>query len=376
MTTLAPAPAGLEAISHLSLPQLCGQLLIVGFDGASLPDGLADALSMGLRAGVILFRGNMPTLETTWALCKEVHQASPPALPALIGLDQEGGRVSRLPAPARSLPPMRALGELGDLELVKRAASIVARGLLSLGFNCNFAPVLDVDSNPRNPIIGDRSFSSDPHWVAHMGIAFARGLSSSGILPCGKHFPGHGDTALDSHLELPCVERSREQLDRMELLPFREAVAQNIESLMTAHVVYPGLDPSGNPATLSRPILTELLRQRWGYQGLVFSDDLTMKAVSAQSSLEENAKNAIMAGCDVVLICRDSEGVDGVLESLVSEAENNPAFSARVYESACRSLSARYRFPSRPAHQYSIVEHSLLGEEARTFFDELDRRLA
>ena len=376
MTTLAPAPPGLEGISRLSLPQLCGQLLVVGFEGNSLPSQLTDALSSGMRAGVILFKRNMPTLEESWALCKEVARAAPPDLPPLIALDQEGGRVSRLPLPARVLPPMRALGQLGDLEIVKRAASIVGRGLLALGFNCNFAPVLDVDSNPDNPIIGDRSFSSEPHKVAHFGMAFARGLAISGILPCGKHFPGHGDTHLDSHLALPCVERAREQLDRIELLPFREAALQSLPAIMTAHVVFPDLDPTLAPATLSRPILTDLLRKDWGYQGLVFSDDLRMLALSAEYSLEESAKRAIMAGCDIVLICHDTDKVDSVLESLVDEAEINPEFSARILESAQRSLGARYRFRPRPALQGSAMRHALLGDESQSFFDTLDKRLA
>jgi len=283
--------------------------------------------------------------------------------------------VTRLPPPARVLPPMRALGWLSDLDLAKRAGHVVGRGLLGLGFNCNFAPVLDVDSNPKNPIIGDRSFSSDPLLVAHLGLAFAQGLASAGILPCGKHFPGHGDTTLDSHLALPRVERSRKQLEKIELLPFKEAVSQRLESIMTAHVVYPALDSTCTPATLSRPILTDLLRQDYGYQGLVFSDDLRMKAVSAQHTIEESAKLAILAGCDIILICHDGDDIDRVLEALVIEAESSPAFSERVYESALRSLSARYRFPLRSALQISAMEHSLLGSEAQAFFDELDRRL-
>lgn len=376
MTTIAPAPPGLEAISRLSLPQLCGQLIVVGFDGESLPEHVSSALSSALRAGVILFRRNLTSLESTWALCREIANTTPAEFPPLIALDQEGGRVSRLPAPARILPAMRLLGRLGDVELVKRAGTIVGRGLLALGFNCNFAPVLDVDSNPQNPIIGDRSFSSDARVVAQMGLAFAKGLALSGILPCGKHFPGHGDTHLDSHLALPTVERSSEQLERVELLPFKEAAQQRLPALMTAHVVYPELDATRVPATLSKPILTDLLRKAWGYDGLVFSDDLTMRAVSGDYSLEESAKRSIAAGCDIVLICHETDAMERVLEALVMEAESNPEFSARVLESAQRSLAARYRFRPRFALQLSAMQHSVFGGEAQAFFDELDARLA
>lgn len=374
MTTLAPAPPGLEVIERLSLPQICGQLLVVGFEGTTLPDNLAAALAAGLRAGVVLFRANMPSIETTWSLCQSTHCVAASDLPPLISLDQEGGRVSRLPLPARSLPSMRTLGRLGDIDLVQRAANVVARGLAAFGFNCNFAPVLDVDSNPKNPIIGDRSFSSDPHLVAHLGLAFARGLSRAGILACGKHFPGHGDTIHDSHLELPVVNRSRAHLDQVELLPFREAVGQQIDALMTAHVVYPELDSAAVPATFSKPIITDLLRGAWGYRGVVFSDDLDMKAVRLRQSLESCAVDAIRAGCDVLLICHSTEAVDRVLDTLVREAESDPAFCDRVIVAAQRNLAARYRYPPRPALQLSSLEYVLLGEDVQRLFSEIDAR--
>jgi beta-N-acetylhexosaminidase len=375
MTTLVPAPPGLEFMSRLSLPQLCGQLLVVGFDGSALPGELATALSAGLRAGVIFFRRNLPNIEAAWSLCRAIHSASQADLVPLISLDQEGGRVTRLPHPVRALPAMRTLGMLKDVDFIQRASGVVARGLAVMGFNCNYAPVLDVDSNPKNPVIGDRSFSADPRKVAHMGLAFARGLSKNGILSCGKHFPGHGDTDLDSHLALPTVNRSRAQLETNELLPFREAVAQRIDALMTAHVVYPALDPSCTPATISPSILTDLLRNQWGYRGLVFSDDLCMKALNGTCSLDVSAKRAVRAGCDLLLICHGTAPVDDVLDALVREAEMDPAFSARVWDAAQRSLAARRRFPPRPALQLSAIEHVLLGEETRQLFAELDERL-
>ena len=374
MTTLAPAPPGLEFISRMSLPQVCGQLLVVGFEGTTLPDNLASALAAGLRAGVVLFRRNLPSIEAAWSLCRETNSVCQPHLSPIIALDQEGGRVTRLPVPVRALPSMRVMGRLGDADFIKRAAGMVARSLTVLGFNCNFAPVLDVDSNPHNPIIGDRSFSSDPHLVAHLGLAFARGLSEGGMIACGKHFPGHGDTQQDSHLELPTVRKSRQLLENTELLPFREAAARQIDALMTAHVVYPELDSAGIAATFSKPIVTDLLRDAWGYQGVVFSDDLDMKAVSAGNSLEDCAKLAIRAGCDVLLICHSSGAIDRVLDALVSEAEIDPVFCARVLEAAQRSLTIRLRCPARPAMQSSALECVLLGKDVQSFFKELDER--
>lgn len=368
------APPGSRLLGHLSLPQLCGQLLVVGFEGLTLPEDLVQDLAAGLRAGVILFRRNMPDLVTTWRTCGRITEACDRQLAPLIAIDQEGGRVSRLPEPIPSLPSMRSLASLGDAGLIERAAETVARGLLALGINCNFAPVLDVDSNPLNPIIGDRSFSQEPHEVAHLGCAFARGLNRGGVLGCGKHFPGHGDTMQDSHLELPRVERTLAELEAVELLPFREAAARGIDALMTAHVVFPALDPE-LPATLSKKIVTGLLREQWGYRGLVVSDDLEMRAIRQYHTLEASAIAAVRAGCNMILICHSTQAAGQVLDALVSEAESSPEFCDRIYESARRSLSARLRCPPRPARQLAEAEHVLLGVPSREVFEEIGTRL-
>ncbi len=365
---------GSRFLGHLSLPQLCGQLIVVGFQNSSLPDDLAEDLAAGLRAGVILFRRNAPDIATTWRNCRRAAEVCDPHLAPLIAVDQEGGRVARLPQPVPTLPSMRELGRLNDVGLIERAAEAVARGLAALGFNCNFAPVLDVDSNPQNPIIGDRSFSREPQMVAHYGCAFARGLNRGGVLACGKHFPGHGDTLQDSHHELPRVNRTLSELEANELLPFREAAAIGLDAIMTAHVVFSALD-AHSPATLSPLILTKLLRANWGYQGLVISDDLDMGAIQKHHTLQSGAIAAIRAGCDLVLICHSTGAASQVLDALVNEAENSPEFCARVYESARRSLSARLRCPPRPALQLGEVEHVLLGAPARELFEEIHTRL-
>jgi len=373
MTAPESTAFGSRLLSHLSLPQLCGQLIVVGFESPDLPDELAADLAAGLRAGVILFRRNTATIASTWMNCCRVMAACDPQLPPLIAVDQEGGRVSRLPEPVSTLPSMRTLGCIDDVSLIERAAETVARGLVALGFNCNFAPVLDVDSNPLNPVIGDRSFSNDPHQVARCGLAFSRGLNRGGVLACGKHFPGHGDTLHDSHVQLPRVERSLDELERMELVPFREAAARPIDALMTAHVVFSALDPNA-PATLSRTIITELLRDQWGYQGLVISDDLEMGAIRQNYSLQSSAVEAIRAGCDLVLVCHSAQSAGQVLDALVNEAECSPEFCDRVYESARRSLVARRRCPPRAAAQLKEVEDVLLDASAHDLFDEICRR--
>lgn len=333
----------------LSPSLLAGQLIVGGYEGEAPSPRFLRALGQGHRGGAILFKRNLPSLEAAFESCRALLSASSSEVaPPFLGIDQEGGRVVRLPPPALRLPPMRTLGRAGDLELASRAARIVAAELRSLGFNVNFAPVLDVDTNPANPVIGDRSFGDRPEVVAQFGVAVARGLQESGVLACGKHFPGHGDTHLDSHLALPSLEHPRERLDRVELPPFRAAIEAGIGSLMTAHIVCEALDP-GVPSTLSRKIATDLLRGELGFRGVLFSDDLEMKAIADSYSYEDAAVQAIEAGCDVLLVCRDEDAQDRIFEALARRIEQNPRFRERAEEAVSRSFEERRAFSPSPA---------------------------
>jgi beta-N-acetylhexosaminidase len=327
---------------------LCGQLLVGGFSGTELTQAFRDALGRGERGGAILFRRNLRgSLRDTAALNRAIVRAAPPELPPLIGVDQEGGRVTRLGPPVLELPPMRAFGRLYDVDLVARAGRALGAELAALGFSMDFAPVLDVDTRATNPIIGDRSFSSDPALVARMGAAFASGLQTAGVLACGKHFPGHGDTTTDSHLELPCVDQPATRLQAVEWVPFRDLRASTCAAVMTAHVVYPALD-AAVPATLSRVILHDVLRTKLGFDGLVISDDLEMKAVADRMPIEESAVRAVRAGCDVLLICSSEELQSRAHVALVREAERDPRFLADIVAKVSRGLDARRKCPSRP----------------------------
>ncbi len=332
----------------LSLPQLCGQLLVCGWDGAELPSPLIAALRAGERGGIIAFRRNLPQLDAAVRANAAAARAAPAELPPFVGVDEEGGRVTRLPSPVRPLPPMRRLGARGDPELCRRAGAAVARVLMPLGFGIDFAPVLDVASNPQNPIIGDRAFSERPDQVAELGVAFARGLEAEGVAACGKHFPGHGDTHLDSHLALPTVAHALERLLEVEILPFRAAAAAGLAALMSAHVVYSALDLEC-PATLSRRIATTLLRDELGYRGVLFSDDLEMRALADRMSIEQSAVAAVEAGCDALLVCHEPSLQARAHAALVARAGADPIFLARCTEAVERTLAARRRFPPRPA---------------------------
>lgn len=370
------SPALLDAsLDRLSLRQLVGQLVVVGFAGAELPAELASAFEAGERAGVVLFRRNIEPelagLGGVQRLCAQLGACSPAWLPPLIAIDEEGGRVARLGPPALRLPPMRRLAELGDLGLIERVGAAIARELACLGVTMNFAPVVDVDTNPDNPIIGDRAFSREPEAVVECAAAYLRGLRAGGVAGCLKHYPGHGDTLLDSHLALPRVSHERARIESIELLPFRRLAAL-AESMMTAHVVYPALD-ADRPATLSSVIASDLLRHELGFGGVLFSDDLEMQAIAGHGSAGASAVAAVRAGCDLLLVCSRPDVQAEVCGALFEVAERDAEFARRCRAGARRGLALRLAYPPRPGTLEQFT--SLLAAELEPLAAELARRV-
>jgi len=319
---------------------LCGQILVVGLAGTTLAAEEARALARGERGGVVLFRRNIVREDVTQvaSLTAAVRAASPDAV---VAIDQEGGRVVRLGPPALALPPMRKVGDLDDVAFAERLAAAQARELAALGITMSFAPVADIHTRAENPIIGDRAFAETPAKVATFARAWASGLARGGVLSCAKHFPGHGDTTVDSHLALPRVERDAAGLEAIEIAAFR-ALARDVDSMMSAHVVYPALD--AQPATLSHAICTDLLRTKLGFEGVLFSDDLEMKAI--QLPVGEAAVWAVTAGCDSILVCSRADLAEEAHVALVHEHEKSAAFRARIEEAHGRMMKMRRRFPS------------------------------
>jgi beta-N-acetylhexosaminidase len=308
---------------------------------------LRAVLAAGDAGGVTLFRRNLPTSEqggatdlaNLRALNEELHAVGAHSGdPLLISVDQEGGRVQRIKAPIEHYPPMFSFARQEDEPAGAAAEALgekMARELVSWGFDIDFAPVLDVHTNAANPIIGDRAFSDKPEAAAHRALAFARGMQAGGILSCGKHFPGHGDTATDSHLRLPRLDHDLSRLREVELLPFVRAIEAKLPMIMTAHVVFAALDESV-PATLSRKVITGLLREELGYAGVVVSDDLDMKAIADNFGVGDAAIAAIDAGCDVLLLCRNRDHQEEARTALHKEASKDSAFRERISESASR----------------------------------------
>jgi beta-N-acetylhexosaminidase len=310
------------------LREKIGQMIMVGCRGESLSRDERLVFAEYGFGGFILFRQNCCAPRQLLSLCRSLWESAS-AQPPFIAIDQEGGKVHRLPEPFTHFPAAAMIGARNDSNLAYRAGRATATELSLVGINLNFAPVLDVNSNPANPIIGDRAFGVDPKLVTAMSLAWLRGLRDGGVIPCGKHFPGHGDTDEDSHVALPVVTKSRSQLQTSELPPFAEACHAGIEALMTAHVKFTALDPR-HAATLSEPIVTGLLRHQFGYDGVIFSDDMEMKAISDQYDINESAALALRAGVDVLLFCHDLEKAVQALEFLYAEVEREAALRARI----------------------------------------------
>jgi beta-N-acetylhexosaminidase len=344
------------------LARLAGQLLSVGFEGTAAPDTLRARIAASEVGGVMLFRPNIADPGQVAALVRTLRGAAQPDAPLLVSIDQEGGLVQRVRAPATVWPPMLAVGAAEDTARTAAVGRALGEELAALGVGWDFAPVLDVHTNPDNPVIGNRAFGTMPDTVSTQALAFWRGLRGAGLVGCGKHFPGHGDTRTDSHLELPVVPHDLERLRRVELAPFAAAARAGMEAFMTAHVLYPALDPD-RPATLSRRIASELLRGELGFRGLLVSDDLGMKAVADRYSIEELAVGAIDAGCDHLLIREPEARQIAAHEAIVRAAEARAGFRARVEESAARvaTLKAACRV-AMPAPAAMLP--SLLGTPA------------
>ena len=345
------------------LRQRIGRLFMAGIPGLVLDAATQQTLERLRIGGVILFRRNASDPAQIAALTHALH-----ALPSapLVAIDHEGGRVVRLEEPFTRFPAAAAVGRSGDSSLAFQIGQAMGEELAGVGIDLNFAPVLDVHSNPANPIIGDRAFGSDAALVSAMGVAMLRGLLAGGVIPCGKHFPGHGDTEKDSHLELPTVRRSRAQLERTELAPFRAAIAAGVPMLMTAHVLYPALDAE-RPATLSHAILTGLLRAELGFKGVIASDDLEMRAISDDQDIGSAAVATLKAGADMLLICQDLAKVERAARAIEEAVTEGVLERATITTAADRVQRLRNLQLSRPAAACELPNagHRALAERLR-----------
>ncbi len=316
------------------LARMAMTVLQPGFDGTTPPGWLRRALADGL-GGTVLFKRNLVDPDQTARLVAALRQENPAVV---VAVDEEGGAVTRLEArTGSSWPGNCALGVVDDLTMTERVARQIGRLVAAADITLNYAPVVDVNANPANPVIGIRSFGPDPALVARHTVAWISGLQGAGVAACAKHFPGHGDTVADSHLALPTVAASRELLDRRDLPPFRAAIGAAVRAVMCGHLLVPALDEV--PATLSRAVLTGLLREELGFAGLAVTDAIEMRALAAHYQPGEIAVRALAAGADAVCVgvsSPEGESVYALRDHIVAAVREGSLREERLAEAAAR----------------------------------------
>jgi len=333
-----------EMIGQMTLQEKVGQLLVIGVEGTSFSGEMDNLIRNYHVGGVIIMGRNVATTTEILKLINDIKNSNKPnKSPLFLSVDEEGGRVSRLPAGIPKLPTSAKMGNLNDESVSYRAGTYLAEVLNEFGYNMNFAPVLDVNSNPRNPVIGDRSFGSDSSQVAQLGISTMRGMMDNGIIPVVKHFPGHGDTIVDSHKALPRVETTLEALHSVELVPFQKAIEAGADVVMVAHILFPALDPD-YPSSMSKAIITGLLRNEMQFEGVVITDDLAMGAIASNYAVPEAAVQSFIAGSDLLLVVSDYEVQLNTFNALIKAIETGVITEQRLIESVKRILTLKEKY--------------------------------
>jgi beta-N-acetylhexosaminidase len=336
---------------------------LLGFAGVTLPPALAELLARGL-AGVVLYRRNFVDVGHLRELTAAIRRAA--GREVLIGIDQEGGTRFALNDPFTRWPSAEELGRVGDEHLAKRVAQAMALELRAAGCNLDFAPMLDLHMNPKSPVTTARSFGADPGRMAGMGVAFLQGLRAGGVLPCAKHFPGHGDASVDPHLHLPVFDGTMERLESVELVPFAAAVAAGVPLVMTAHILLPRIDPR-RPASLSRRMLDGVLRRSMGFEGLIVADDLGMGAIAKRYRVGDATVEALRAGTDIAMLCHDESAAAPAMAA-VGQAREAGLFGEPEWRSSLERIErvcalAESSGPQPPPDIIGCSEHLALSTE-------------
>ncbi len=352
-----------ELISTMTLDEKIGQLIIGGVSGTELSIDDKKLLHTYKLGGFILFSHNLVDVNQSVKLINSLKaENTNKQLPLLLSVDQEGGEVVRLPD-QRSLKTNKEIAKLGG-ENVFKTGRLLGKQLKEFGLNMNFAPVVDINSNPKNPVIGDRSFGSDKLIVSELGIQMMKGMQGEKVISVLKHFPGHGDTSIDSHHDLPVVDKGYEELKEMELFPFENAIHAGGDVIMTAHILLPELDPS-SPATLSRKVITNVLREDLDFAGVVITDDLTMGAINDKYEIGEAAVLAVEAGVDIVLVAHHQENIVEAFNGLKEAVQEGRLDEKRLEESLYRIISLK--------KNYGLQDKKIKNIDVDTLNKEIDR---
>ncbi len=359
-----------EIIENMSIEEKVGQMFQVGFQGKSPNQKIKDLIKNHYIGGVIFFSRNLENPSQTAQLSNDLQSISLEnnnSFPLFISIDQEGGIVTRLKGGSTHFPGNMLLGATNSGEIVAEVAKATANELKNLGINMNLAPVVDVNNNPDNPVIGVRSFGEDPKLVAKLSSIYIKKLEENGVIACAKHFPGHGDTDIDSHLNLPVIKHNRKRLDEVELLPFKEAIEVGVDSIMSAHVYFPAIENDvGVPATLSRKVLTSLLREELGYKGVIVTDCMEMNAIADSYGSVEGAVQAISAGSDIILISHSYERQKRAIKAAVEAVKANRIQEQRINQSVKRILELKEKRISLSDYKKADLKKINFAENKKT----------
>ncbi|WP_251555207.1 beta-N-acetylhexosaminidase [Neobacillus muris] len=355
-----------KTISEMSLDEKIGQMVLAGISGTTVDADTKKLITSYKVGGMILYSENLVNPQQTVQLLNQLKSdnVSNP-LPLLLSTDQEGGSITRLPGGLTNFPTNQEIGGLHNPEFSYKIGTLLGRELKEFGFNLDFAPVMDINSNPQNPIIGDRSFGDNADIVSRLGIQTMKGIQSQNIIPTIKHFPGHGDTSVDSHLELPIVYKSMTELKKLELIPFERAIDNGADVVMAAHILLPKLD-ADYPASMSKTIITNILRNQLHFNGVVITDDMTMKAITNHYDIGKAAVDSVKAGADIILVAHDYNKIIETISSIKTAVQNGDISEQRINESVTRiiKLKKKYALDNSTAGNVDISQLNQAIEEA------------
>ncbi|MFJ7729681.1 beta-N-acetylhexosaminidase [Neobacillus sp. NPDC097160] len=334
-----------KQIKEMSVEEKIGQMLMFGLDEGKVDIEAEEFIKEHHIGGIILNKYNIKSSDQLLQLNNKIKQLNTKTttIPIFISVDEEGGVISRMPAGIKNLPDSKVIGDKNNSKLAYQVGEAIGERVAAFGFNMTHAPVLDINSNAQNPIIGKRAFGSNEKTVSNIGIAEMKGIQSKNIIPVIKHFPGHGDTVVDSHKELPVVNHDMSELKKMELVPFKKAIKQNADMTMVAHILMQKID-QGNPSSLSRKVVTDLLRNTLHFNGVVITDDLTMGAILKNYDIGEAAVKAIKAGNDIVLVCHGYENKIRVINSIQNAVKEGDITEKQINESVYRILKLKEKY--------------------------------
>jgi beta-N-acetylhexosaminidase len=345
-----------DKIANMTLAEKIGQMIISGVEALENDKYSKTLIKKHHIGGFILFKKNIENVKQAQKLINSLKTENRVnKIPLFMSVDEEGGIVSRMPDSFKKIPPNKTIGNINNSEFSYEIGSVIAKEIKAFGFNMDFAPVLDINSNPKNPVIGDRSFGDSPDIVNKLGIQTMKGIESQNVIPVVKHFPGHGDTSIDSHIGLPVVNNDFARLNSFELQPFKKAIENNVDVIMIAHILLPKIDPD-DPSSLSKKVITNILREKLSYDGIVITDDMTMGAIVENYTITEASVKAINAGSDIILVCHGFDNQVAVIERIKKAVNSGEISINRIDESTKRilKLKSKYKLKDEESKSFNI----------------------